>query len=302
MTRPPAAEVIRSPPPDAREQRRPSARRRVGALAGALVHACHPEPTAAVTALGTALAVSAGRPAGGVLGVALAVLTGQLSVGWSNDYLDRERDRLANRADKPVAGGVPPPRVVAVAALVALAACVPLSFASGWRAGCAHLAAVALAWSYNLGLKATALSVVPYLLAFALLPAFVVLGLPGHPAPPWWALAGGALLGAGAHFANVLPDLTDDLRTGVHGLPHRLGQRRSRGAAAVLVLAASAVVALGPGRPGPLPVAGLALATVLVVAGIAADRGGKGVGAFRVTIAVALIDVALFVAAGRSLA
>src|SRR6266542_835532 len=87
-------------------------------------------------------------------------------------------------------------------------------------------------------------------LAAAALPAFVVLGLPGTPRPPLWMVAAGGLLGAGAHFANTLPDLTDDARTGVHGLPHRLGATGSRLAAAGLLLAATATLAFGPpGRP-----------------------------------------------------
>ena len=66
---------------------------------------------------------------------------------------------------------------------------------------------------------------VPYVVCFGLLPVFVVLGCPGTPAPPWWLPVAGGLLGAGAHFANVLPDLDDDAATGVRGLPHRLGAR-----------------------------------------------------------------------------
>ena len=110
-----------------------------------------------------------------------------------------------------------------MAAAIALAAVPLLSLLSGWRAAIVHCVAVALAWAYDLGLKATALSVVPYAIAFGLLPVFVVLGLPGAPWPPWWAPVAGALLGAGAHFANALPDLDDDIATGVRGLPHRLG-------------------------------------------------------------------------------
>ena len=104
----------------------------------------------------------------------------------------------------------------------------PLSLLSGWRAAAVHLVAVLLAWGYDLGLKSTVWSVVPYTVSFGLLPAFVTLGLPGAPWPPWWATAAGALLGAGAHFANVLPDLDDDLATGVLGLPAPAPARPSR--------------------------------------------------------------------------
>ena len=77
----------------------------------ALALSCHPVPTVAVTAMGTVLAVAAGDPAGVCLLVLLAVLTGQLSIGWSNDLIDVGRDRAAGRTDKPFASGAVPARV-----------------------------------------------------------------------------------------------------------------------------------------------------------------------------------------------
>jgi len=47
------------------------------------------------------------------------VFTDQLSIGWSNDYLDAERDRAVLRSDKPVATGAIEPRVAGIAAVVA---------------------------------------------------------------------------------------------------------------------------------------------------------------------------------------
>ncbi|EIV95441.1 UbiA family prenyltransferase [Frankia sp. QA3] len=269
---------------------RPANGRRFAALA----RACHPEPTAAVTLFATALAVASARTATGVVAVAAAVGTGQLSVGWSNDLVDRGRDTAGGRTDKPIVVDDLAPGTVAVATATALVACVPLSFASGGPAGVAHLVAVAGAWAYNLGLKATPLSVVPYAVSFALLPAFVVLGLPGHPAPPWWLPLAGALLGSGAHFANVLPDLDADARTGVRGLPQRLGAAGVRRAAALLLAAGSVVAVLGPGHPRGWQVC--ALAAVAGLTGFGQRLGDRY--AFRAAMAVAAIDVALVVAAG----
>ncbi len=276
----------------------------------ALARSCHPEPTLAVTAVTTALAAAAGRDVPGLVATAAAVLAGQLSVGWCNDAVDADRDRRVGRTDKPVARGEVRPQVVGTAAAFALLASVPLSLLSGWRAAAVHLVAVLLAWAYDLGGKATALSVVPYTVSFALLPAFVTLGLPGHPAPPWWATAAGAALGAGAHFANVLPDLADDLQTGVRGLPHRLGSRGSSLAAVGLLAAASAVLVVAPGRFGdagravpPIAAAGL-LGAVVVVLGL-----GEGLGRrpgsramFRTALLLALLDVLLLLARGGALA
>ena len=159
-----------------------------------LIRACHLQPTLAVTAISTALALSVGRGVG-ALAVLLAVLSGQLSVGWSNDYLDRERDRRGRRVDKPIVAGDVDAGVVRVAALCAVVVCGPLSLLSGWRAALVHLGAVGLGWAYNAGLKRTVVSVVPYAVAFGALPVFVTLGLPSHPWPPAWAVGAAAALG-----------------------------------------------------------------------------------------------------------
>jgi 4-hydroxybenzoate polyprenyltransferase len=263
-----------------------------------LVRACHPEPTAAVTAVATALAVAVGRGALGSLAVGSAVLAGQLSVGWSNDFLDRSRDLVAGRGDKPVAVGTLPARTVGAAAGVAAAMTVPFSLLSGALAGGLHILAVASAWAYNLRLKATGLSVLPYAVSFGLLPAFVTAGLPGRPVAGW-LVAAGALLGAGAHFANVLPDFDDDLRTGVRGLPHRIGAPASRVAAAVLLLAASVALALGPpGAPGAFGVGAVAVAAVVGLGGLLLGRRPGSDAAFRAVMVVAAVDVVLLLASG----
>lgn len=281
----------------------------MGLSLGALLRSCHPEPALAVTVVTTALAVAAGRSAPGVVATGAAVLAGQLSVGWCNDAVDADRDRRSGRRDKPVARGEIAASQVWAAALVALGASVPLSLLSGWRAALVHLAAVLLAWAYNLGGKATPFSVVPYAVAFGLLPAFVTLGLPGAPWPPWWAVCAGALLGAGAHFANVLPDLTDDLRTGVRGLPHRLGAQVSAALAVVLLVLASAALLLGPGRGGTTgrpasPTAVLAAGVVLAIVvggGFVLGRRPESRAVFRAALIVALLDVVLLLARGSAL-
>ncbi len=269
-----------------------------GGTVGALVRACHPEPAAAVTAVSVALAASVGRGVAGSIAVGAAVLAGQLSVGWSNDYLDRDRDARTGRADKPLAIGTLPAGTLHAATVGAAVAVVPLSLLSGLLAGCLHLAAVASAWTYNLRLKATALSVVPYAVSFGLLPAFITAGLPGRPVVGW-LVAAGALLGSGAHFANVLPDLDDDLRTGVRGLPHRIGPAASRAVAAGLLLAATAVLAFGPSGPvGPFGAGAVAVAVLVGVGGLVLGRRPGSRASFRAVLLVAAIDVLLLLVSG----
>ncbi|MDQ6875479.1 MAG: UbiA family prenyltransferase [Actinomycetota bacterium] len=268
----------------------------------ALLRASHPEPTVAVTVVAAALAALSGRDVRGVTAVTAAVLAGQLSVGWCNDFLDRDRDRRSGREDKPIATGQVPAGVVGVAAASALVLCVPLSLLSGLLAGSLHIVAVLSAWAYDVRLKSTALSVLPYAVSFGLLPAFVVLGKPAAHTVPVWLVTTGALLGSGAHFANVLPDLDDDARTGVRGLPHRLGPAASRVAAALLLLAASVVLAVAPaGPPGIAGYAAPILAGAALVAGLVLARRGGSRAMFRAVLIVALVDVVLLLLRGPTL-
>lgn len=267
----------------------------------ALAGSCHPEPTLAVTTLATVLAVSAGRGVGSAW-VAAAVLCGQLSVGWGNDYLDRDRDRIAGRAAKPVASGRVDPALARRAAWVALVLAMLLSLASGPVATAVHLLALLMAHLYNLGLKSSPLSVVPYAVAFAQLPAFITLGLTPPHLPPLWAVAAAGLIGAAAHFTQTLPDLELDAATGMKGLPHRLGTRGSLAAVGVLLAAGALAAALGPiGRPPPIALVTLGLSLALVVAVLVEGALRRYSAAFHLTIAAAGAAVATFLVAGRQL-
>lgn len=264
-----------------------------------LAHGCHPGPTVAVTTLVTVLAAATGRDATGVALVAAAVLTGQLSVGWSNDYLDAARDSAVGRRDKPTVNAEVSRRALAIAAVSAAVLCVPLSLMSGVLAGVTHLIGVAAGWGYNVVLKRTWWSWLPYLVAFGFVPAFVTLGLPGHPWPPGWATGAAALLGVAAHLANVLPDIDDDLTTGVRGFPQRLGKRGVRLIAPVLVTSAAALLVFGPnGAPG------LGGWLVLVASG-SLTLVGFGTrtrhALFRAVIAAATLDVVVLLLHGAAL-
>ena len=70
-----------------------------------LLRSAHPEPAAAVTTVAALLAVVVGRGPGGVAAVAATLGASQLCVGWTNDWLDADRDRVVGRQDKPVAAG-----------------------------------------------------------------------------------------------------------------------------------------------------------------------------------------------------
>jgi 4-hydroxybenzoate polyprenyltransferase len=262
----------------------------------ALAIASHPGPSLAITAMATALAAEAAPRGFGPALVAPAMLAGQLSVGWSNDACDAARDIAAGRTDKPVVRGEVTTRSLWVAAVVSLLAALAMSAAISLITLGILALLIGAAWAYNLGLKSTPWSGLMYLLGFGPLPAYAASTLPGQPAPRFWVCVAAGLVGLGAHFANVLPDLTADLRSGVRGLPQvvaaRWGPGAARACALVLLLSASAllVVEASPARRW-IAVIGLCCSCLLAVAGAA----GKGRAAFRAALAIAGADVAVFV-------
>ena len=272
-----------------------------GVTPRALAAATHPGPAVAVTVVAGLLALAAGVPAGRAALVTAAVLAGQVSIGWSNDWLDADRDRAVARADKPVVQGAVAPALLRTLAVGSAAAAVVLSLLLGLVPGLLLLVLVASGWAYNAGLKRTAVSVLPYVTGFGALPAGVVAAAPGAPLAPWWLVTAGAALGAAAHLANVAPDLEDDLATGVRGLPHRIGARGSAVTGAVVLGVASLVLVLGPdGPPTAAGWAGLALAVpAVVVAALAGTRRFRRL-AFPAVMLLTVLDVVLLLAGGAA--
>jgi len=265
-----------------------------------LALASHFSAVVTVSGAATLLAGVAGRGIG-TLWVALAVLAGQLSVGWSNDWLDAERDAVAQRREKPVVAGVVSASVVRSCALVALVACVPLSFLSGWRAALVHLGAVVLAWAYNLKLKAGWWSPLPYAVAFAVLPAFVTLGLPSHAWPPLSLTVAAAFVGVGAHFLNTVGDTAADTATNVRGMPQRLGPEGSLVVGVAFLAAAS--VSLASGATSHHLATNIILAVSLVIDGgvIVLTLRQVAQWPWRLTLLSGLSCLALFVVGGHRL-
>jgi 4-hydroxybenzoate polyprenyltransferase len=272
-----------------------------GGSAVALARSAHLGPTLVVTAVTLGLGVAVGADPWRIALLTLAMLLGQLSVGWSNDWLDAGVDRAAHRTDKPAADGRIDPARLRTAALAALVPALLLPLPASVPAALLHAVFVASAWSYNLGLKRTPASVLPYVVSFGSLPALATLLRMPPSWPPIWATAAGVALGVAAHFANVVPDVAADRAEGSRGLPQLLGARASGVIAAAVVLAAAVLVHIGA-RPAPVGVVALALAAVAAVAGlVAALRARPGRAAFRSVMSAALLLVVALISAGPAL-
>ena len=217
------------------------------------------------------------------------MLANQLSIGWSNDAVDAQRDLDAQRRDKPVVRGDVRARTLLTLAIIAAVVAVGLSVVLGPALVAVHLVALASGWAYNLGLKRTLAATVCYVVGFGLIPLMVTLAREVPAAAAWWAVAMAALLGLAAHFANVLPDLDDDRRHGMRSLPHRFGARP----AGVVALAALTITGLlgvlGPSEIAPLSALGaLATAGLLVAGVVVIVRAPQSRALFRIIMAAAV--------------
>lgn len=217
----------------------------VRATARALWGSTHPGPTLVVSTLALVLGIAIGLEPWRLAVLTLAVFCGQLSIGLSNDAIDAPRDRAVGRADKPIARGDLSERVAWGWAIGTVVVALALSAALGFGMLAAHAIFLASAWAYNAALKATAFSIVPFLVSFGIFPSLVTLSAAEPRVAAPWAWVAGAALGAAVHLTNVLPDLEDDERTGVRGLPHRLGPRASAVVAAVGIIVGAVAVLLG---------------------------------------------------------
>src|SRR6266542_1999231 len=217
-------------------------------------------------AIGLAFGVVAGRhhlQPGRLALLAGLLATNQYAAGALNDAIDVERDVDAGRAaDKPIPSGAISRRAVTALALG------PATLG---------LAAVGLAcaWSYDLWLKGTAASVLPFAIALPLVPLFGYGAAGRFPPVLWWAWPIGALAAVAVHLADSLPDVESDRAAGVHGLAPRLGVRAAGTLVAAAYLVAGAI-ALGSGLAAgdaPVVLVGVVLAAALGLAALAAGSG-----------------------------
>lgn len=189
----------------------------------------HPFPTllnVAATA-GLAFVAAAGEPDPGVLvRMLLVMLTAQSAIGITNDVFDRTLDAAA-KPWKPIPAGLVSTPVALTAATALLVVMVVLASTLG--AGSLALAALGTACglAYDVRLKRTLLSALPYMIAIPTLPLWVWLTLGEWDGVLLWLLPLGALIGLALHLANTLPDIDADTANGVRGVAHALGPRRS---------------------------------------------------------------------------
>jgi 4-hydroxybenzoate polyprenyltransferase len=161
------------------------------------------------------------------LRVAIAIFAGQLVVGWSNDFIDAPLDIAAERTKKPIVSKEINPEQLKKSIVFALIAALLFSLFSplGITGTLVHFLGILSATFYNLKLKPTILSPLPYIVSFGALPWAIYLPAGNHP--PLWLYLDFMIIAVAFHFFNVLKDFQWDINQGILGLPQRLGKNVS---------------------------------------------------------------------------
>jgi 4-hydroxybenzoate polyprenyltransferase len=207
----------------------------------ALLVAAHFQPTIFVTAVSFLLARELWWEGPAYI-IAVGVFFGQLVVGFTNDLNDFADDTRHNRVEKPLVAGSLTETKLRKAIWISLGLAIALNLFGplGIKGGLIYLFGIGCGVTYNFYLKSTPLSPLPYFLAFAALPASIVVAT--DRTPPLWLLGAGSLLGVAAHFANVIKDLKEDVESGIRGLPQIVGEKNSRAITAFILIVTTVIL------------------------------------------------------------
>lgn len=273
-------------------------------LIATLWKSTHPGPTLVVSALALALGLSIDLSLDRLTLLVLSIFCGQLSIGLSNDAIDAPRDRASQRTDKPLAQPGAPVRAALICAAGTVVIALVLSALLSLELALFHAVFLTSGWAYNAALKSTVWSAACFVVGFGVFPSLPTLAMAEPQLAPFWAWVAGATLGIAVHFSNVLPDLDDDERTGVRGLPHRIGRRGSVMIAFGAVMLGAAVVLAGQlsrdtADLGPVPWITFGAVIAVALWGLIASLAGATTRlSFRVVMLAALLLAVQLVGTG----
>lgn len=207
-----------------------------------LLRVVHPFPSVLVAALTVAIIPLADRHAERAmyLQLGLGMLLYQVAIGLANDVADATADRSA-KPWKAIPRGLIGRRAAAAAAATCAVAGLALTAGLGWRAWCVGAGGLACGLAYDVYLKRTPVSWLPFAIALPLIPTWVFVATGRWEHMLWWAFPLAGILGLALHLANQAPDAS---QPGA-GLVGTLGEPRSRRyAVALFVLAALGAAAV----------------------------------------------------------
>jgi len=173
------------------------------------------------------IALIAGADGSVAARLAVGMLALQFAIGTANDVADAPRDRLG-RPHKPMVAGLVELRQAGAVFLVAAG----IGLVAAASVGAAPLAVGIVGLTdglvYDLRLKGTALSWLPFAVGVALLPVYAWIGATGGlPAAFWGIVAMALLAGAVLAVANAIADIEHDRQAGAASVATILGRDRA---------------------------------------------------------------------------
>jgi 4-hydroxybenzoate polyprenyltransferase len=202
----------------------------------------HPFPSALDATAASAIALIAGSGARLALHLGLGMLCLQFAIGAANDFADSATDAQAKPA-KPIPAGLLSREAVIVVFVIAALLGLALTASASAAALAVGVVGLADGLLYDLRLKGTALSWVPFAAGVGLLPVYAWLGATGTlPAFVLLVVTLAVAAGCALALANAFSDLERDRLSGVTSIATVLGPGRTI-ALNVSILAAVNIVA-----------------------------------------------------------
>jgi 4-hydroxybenzoate polyprenyltransferase len=150
----------------------------------------------------------------------------QIAIGALNDYVDLVLDQHT-KPWKPLVRGDLYPRTAVWLTILGLSAGVLVVAPLGSGVVALAIIGAGAGMIYNLYLKRTIWSWLPYLVALPLLPIWVWTAVRGWDGRLLLLYPLGALMVVGLHVADTLPDIQSDTAHGIKGFAHRMGEQRA---------------------------------------------------------------------------
>jgi 4-hydroxybenzoate polyprenyltransferase len=174
---------------------------------------------------GVAVVAGAGPELALRIGASMTLL--QLGIGIVNDVVDAPLD-TDRKTGKPIPAGLVPAGRARVAALVAFAAGILLALTVAAALAALALLVIAIGLAYDLRLKGTAWSWLPFAVGIPILPVYGWFGAAGGLPTAFLALVPAAIAaGAGLAIGNSLVDVERDEAAGATSVAARLGADRA---------------------------------------------------------------------------
>jgi 4-hydroxybenzoate polyprenyltransferase len=221
------------------------------------------------------VAALAGAPPPTAIRLGIAMTALQLGIGAVNDLVDAPRD-AGHKPGKPIPSGLVSTRGAGLVATGAFLLGLVLAASFGPLVAGLAMLVIGIGLAYDLRLKGTPWSWLPFAVGIPILPVFGWSGATGGLAPMFAvlipaAVAGGAALAIG----NSFVDVERDRAAGVSSVAVALGERSARWVAIALLggiaaLGVASSFVLGAALPAIVVVALLGIVPVLA----AASEGG----------------------------